>query len=281
MDIKRIVKRYINFKIPTKIGQRRFIIPIIRGTGIRNLQLNNDWFVQLLKRVNLPENTYFIDAGVNIGQTILKFRGYFDNPYLGFELNPNCVRYVRKLIRFNHLKNIAIYPVGLSNKEEVVIMYSNNDIENCCSDSTIVHDLRPNRYQESDKSFASVFSFDHLNLFKSEDRLSMIKIDVEGSELEVVEGMTETIRRHRPLIVCEILDYNSELTATLLQERADKLYHHITQLGYSVYFIRHEATGLVFEKISKIELVLWTPDSLEKNDYLFVPEGQTYIHLNA
>ncbi len=34
--------------------------------------------------------------------------------------------------------------------------------------------------------------------------VSMIKIDVEGAELLVLEGAAETIRRHRPVVICEI-----------------------------------------------------------------------------
>ncbi len=38
----------------------------------------------------------------------------------------------------------------------------------------------------------------------------VVKIDVEGAELDVIEGMRETIRQHRPTIVCEMHDRNRE-----------------------------------------------------------------------
>ena len=39
------------------------------------------------------------------------------------------------------------------------------------------------------------------------------KIDVEGAEIAVLEGMRDTIARHRPAIVCELHDTNAEFVA--------------------------------------------------------------------
>jgi len=36
--------------------------------------------------------------------------------------------------------------------------------------------------------------------------------------------MIETIKEHRPLITCEVLDYDSNLSSGKLQDKANKLY---------------------------------------------------------
>jgi len=284
MNIKKALKRgikkifYLNLSV--KIGNKSFIVPIVKGVGIDNLKLKNDWFLLLLNKVSLPENSTFIDVGVNVGQTILKFRSRFNNPYLGFEINSNCVNYTRNLIRINKIKDISIFPVGLSDKDEVTVLNSTSEIVNCLSDATIVSDLRPNLYNDDDKSFAPVFKFDNLKLFDLGGNLSMVKIDVEGAEFEVINGMLETINNFRPLIVCEVLDYNSALTSVKLQDRANKLCDLIQSLSYDIYLIKHSYLTLKFEKISKINLVLWTSDSYELNDYLFVPIDKHFINLS-
>jgi FkbM family methyltransferase len=44
---------------------------------------------------------------------------------------------------------------------------------------------------------------------------ALVKIDVEGAELAVLEGMRETIAAHQPAIVCELHDTNREFVALM------------------------------------------------------------------
>ena len=37
------------------------------------------------------------------------------------------------------------------------------------------------------------------------NRISFIKIDVEGAELEVLQGLAKTLAEHRPIVLCEIV----------------------------------------------------------------------------
>ena len=58
--------------------------------------------------------------------------------------------------------------------------------------------------------------------------ISMIKIDVEGGELNVLKGAESTLAKHRPVIVCEI-DYGRE---SRFGASAQDLYDWITARGY-------------------------------------------------
>jgi FkbM family methyltransferase len=44
---------------------------------------------------------------------------------------------------------------------------------------------------------------------------ALVKIDVEGAEIAVLEGMRETIERHRPAIICELHDTHVEFVAAM------------------------------------------------------------------
>lgn len=85
---------------------------------------------------------FFIDVGVNIGQTLMKVKSIDkDILYVGFEPNPNCVNYVNKFIEVNHIENCTIYPVGLSEKIGFETLYADNEV---ASGATMLKDFRIN-----------------------------------------------------------------------------------------------------------------------------------------
>ena len=46
---------------------------------------------------------------------------------------------------------------------------------------------------------------------------TLVKIDVEGAELAVLEGMAATLERHRPAVICELHDTHAPFTAFMTE----------------------------------------------------------------
>lgn len=58
----------------------------------------------------------------------------------------------------------------------------------------------------------------------------VVKIDVEGVELEVLRGMSETLRRDRPIVICEIDDGTREG----YDRKHDSCVEYVRSIGYDV-----------------------------------------------
>ena len=274
MSLKSSLKQligHINFNTSIRLNNKKIIVPLINNMGLLNRALdNNDWFLRLLKILNLQADDNFIDIGVNVGQTLLKFRSVSDSPYWGFEPNPSCVFYLNQLIEANRFKQVSILPVGLSTANSIAKFYIKNEVD---SAGTIVNELRPGYYNSDDITYVPLFSLDTLQL-DIKGPICLIKIDVEGAELEVLSGMPGTIKKHMPLIVCEVLDSHSEDTIANMQARADKLLNLMQSLGYSVHRIIYSGNKLQSQPLAEIIIKKWTEASWDQNDYIFVPANK-------
>lgn len=270
LGLKQFSSRF-NFQSSLRLNGKTFAIPVIRNMGLLNLKIREDWFLELLKQLKLPEHSAFVDIGVNVGQTLLTFRSQYNNPYWGFEPNPSCVFYLHALIEANGFEKTTILPVGLSTGSELMKFYIKNEVD---SAGTIVKDLRPDYYQEEKVSYVPLFSFDALQMNEIKP-ISLIKIDVEGAELEVLSGLQKTLALHKPKVICEVLDCHSEKSKAGMQKRADQLMDLLNENEYDAYRILHKGLQLSFEKMQRIELKVWTEASYDLNDYLFVPRGQS------
>jgi FkbM family methyltransferase len=83
-------------------------------------------------------------------------------------------------------------------------------------------------------------SIDHLIATGSCPPPDMVKIDVEGTETEVLDGMTETLRRHRPLLVIEV----DAPRAVEAEQRADELERRLAEAGYGTHRLEEGYPGI-------------------------------------
>ena len=76
-------------------------------------------------------------------------------------------------------------------------------------------------------------SIDSLNL----KRVDLIKIDVEGMEMEVLQGAAETISRCKPVLLIETIKTNFSDLQTNLENSG---YTHMFGFGINVVAIHHQ-----------------------------------------
>ncbi len=272
--------------LPAKINGCKFKILIKQGRGASNLKMTELWMVDALSRLVKQRPTgLFMDIGVNLGQTLLKFKSVAsDYPYLGFEPNPFCIRYTQQLIDLNHFENASLIPTGLSSKPGIVSFIADSEAD---AAGSIITDLRPDKKVRREQ-FIPVFALDDIFAGLTDEEPSLIKIDVEGAELEVITGMQATLKHYRPIILCEVLHAHSENQLEMLQQRNAQLYQRLTDLDYQVYqWVKNETADRIqsVKAVSEFNLDTWNPaTSPAVCDYVFIPNESVdslLPHLNA
>ena len=140
------------------------------------------------------------------------------------------------------------------------------------STASIAEAHRPDSFYVR-SSAVPVFPGDALLSALPEQAIALIKIDVEGAELEVLRGLSATLRTKRPFVVFEVLnnylvvtrqELSVELTA-YRDERARRISAFFDGLGYAVFNIRGES--LIGTETIKPEVSA----DLSITDYLAVP----------
>lgn len=79
------------------------------------------------------------------------------------------------------------------------------------------------------------------------EHLDLIKVDVEGGEMSVIEGALQTIEEHRPLVVMEFSSFALTLNQSILPqvalERLTQIFPYIFVIGRNDGLLRRIATG--------------------------------------
>ncbi len=210
----------------------------------------------------------FVDVGVNIGQTLLRLKTICPEvEYLGFEPNSTCTAYSQKLIKEDKFRNCTIQNVALSTEIGILQLEKDSDTD---SRASVVSNLRPDYFSVKE----SVLALDYQN-FYLDKVVGFVKIDVEGAEYEVLKGMEKAIKKHQPIITCEVLDSHNAEVFNFTQKRATELCEMLKSWNYNIIRLQTESSAIVnYEKIDTIKIIQWTPDSYAFNDYLFYPANE-------
>lgn len=226
----------------------------------------SNWKTQLITHLLERRRGVLIDVGANIGQTLLD---YLASPsrrgYLGFEPSLEAAANVRRIIELNDLDHCQIVPVALSNASGLTRLFERRTSDSC---ATMVESLRPSA-KTMERTIATL-RLDDLD----PGPIALIKIDVEGGELSVLEGMRETLKDGAVPILCEVLRRDGAAEAKPYEARVAQLRELISELGLAPYLIRKSvdlSKVAGFEPVEAFPLEVFSNETRELNDYLLWP----------
>lgn len=160
-------------------------------------------FDRLLERVERGFN--IIDVGANIGMLTIPFaRKANAGKVVAFEPDPvSRARLVGHLAK-NRIDNVKVEARGLGRAEGTQRLYR---VLGTNSGMNRIVSLEPasDRFPFAEVQVARL---DHLWPELGMDRLDLIKIDVEGFEMEVLRGAEATLRRFKPVLFIELDEQN-------------------------------------------------------------------------
>lgn len=144
-------------------------------------------------RDHIRQGDCVLDIGANIGLHTLYFSELVgtSGQVVAFEPVPSNFRKLEANIELNNYQNINPVPVALSNRNEKIQIAADEGSTN------------PGAYNLFDQSGNTVIDCKIGDEVVRDQRVHFIKIDVEGYESFVIEGLTETIKKNKPKIVFE------------------------------------------------------------------------------
>ena len=136
---------------------------------------------------------YILDIGANIGNHVLQFKYHFPNSkILAFEIHDENYG----LLKYNtsKLAGVKCFNVGLGSRTSIV-NYNDGHVFNC---GVVSVESKGGKHN-------IVMKLDDLII---DDRISFIKMDIEGHELSALEGMINHLMANKPKIWIEDLTPN-------------------------------------------------------------------------
>jgi FkbM family methyltransferase len=170
-----------------------------------------------------------LDIGANIGNHSLFFAKQFD-AVISFEPVPNNCLLLKANIFLNQVKNITVIEKALSNTQVKMGV----DRENSRNTNNVIFQLDVNEKNVMNQIVVDVVVGDEeLEKLNLSQNVTMIKIDVEGHEPFVVEGLRKTITMHQPIVYWESFSKEgAEKTKALLNGMGYNNFYHLTTKKY-------------------------------------------------
>lgn len=163
-----------------------------------------------------------LDIGANIGNHALFLVHVARARVLAFEPNTEHCETINRCIELNNCgEMLSVYNLALGSTD---------------GEGQLVFVNPQNTGEAQVKLGSGDVKVKRVDSLSMPDRVAMLKIDVEGMELEVLKGASETLKRDRPLIYSEFLSL----------EKAQAAYSYLRDFGYTYVAVFDGAPSFLF-----------------------------------
>jgi FkbM family methyltransferase len=180
-----------------------------------------------VREILRPGDT-FIDVGADFGwYSVIGSKAVGPTGrVIAFEPVPSNLEFLRRNVAANGCANVQIEPMALSNKSEQLTFHLSSD--NLGDHSRLEAKSRPTAID------VRAIALDEY-LKDDPGRIALIKIDTQGSEGYILEGMRETLRKHPEMVII------MEFTPSWLRETGydpEAMLHKLHEQGYEIRYLK-------------------------------------------
>lgn len=178
----------------------------------------------LFLQLTVPCGGVFIDVGANIGNHTVYFAKYLADEVVSIEPNMEVSRLLKRNIEMNAPDICSIVNAGIGLREGTgMVVLDDNTNTGTARVEYCIPTLSPDGSQHSGEQI-KIMTLDSVmkNVITNNKKVALIKIDVEGMQLDVLRSARETLMKYRPCLVVE-----AETDA----ERSE-VFDYLNDLGY-------------------------------------------------
>lgn len=150
----------------------------------------------------LGKNEVFLDCGSYIGETLESFKNYTKNKFLKayeFELDKKNYKKLSENPVVDDAR-VSLLNMGVGNKNEAIEYAQFDNRGGSCGFAFAGHDVKIGAHLEKSE-IKTVDTLINDGVIK--EKITFVKMDIEGAEMQALEGMENMLRRDRPkLAIC-------------------------------------------------------------------------------
>lgn len=200
---------------------------------------------RIMERFVRPDDV-ILELGANIGYYVLiESTVLSDNGYIyAVEPAPDNVELLKKNIALNNIKNIEVSNMAMSNRKGTAKLY----LGQACNLHSLI-----NSSGSSDAKYVEVQTDTIDNFLKGKKPITFLRMDVEGYETEVIDGMQDTLKSQSfKRLFVEI--HPHRVSTAKMQNFLKTLHDYGFEIAHSVFRDTFERSVLGQSKVEKISI---------------------------
>lgn len=239
-------------KIKIATNQTSYITQLLYWNGYKKFEYSTI-FESLIKQTNT-----FLDIGANIGYySLLAAKSNPTISIYAFEPAKGPKHFLNKNIKINGFnKQIKPVNIAISKTKGTIDFYEVENVKYTYLEYNLAGEGNAGTKKTSRNFIKNKVNTNTLDNFANTNNLNiidLIKLDTEGTEVDILNSGIESIKKFQPIIICE----------TLFNTTETELEHFFNALDYQFY--NHTEKGLI-----KVSSILRTKDNTIRNCF-FVP----------